>query len=162
MNRLQRMSDWWRTRDTRERAMLAVMFAMLGGFVVWYGVIAPLRHLRDNAQARYDRAAAQLTVAEAAAHEIASLLRRQPARPAGEALTRLVLDSATAAGVPVSRQRADPQGALEIGIDAVTATVLFAWLDTLRREHGLAPHTVGITEANGRLRVELSFRAGAA
>lgn len=157
MSAIQGIRDWWQARDRREQWMLGAMFAMLGAFVLWYGVVTQLQRARATAQAHYDRAANDLIAVEANVREIEALLLRQPARPHGDAFARTVLDSAKAAGVPVSRQRTDIDGALTVGIDAVQASALFGWLDELRRQHGIAPQTITIAEANGRLRVELTF-----
>lgn len=164
MSARMRAMAWWQARDGRERAMLAVMLAMLAGFALWYGVFAPLRHLRDAAQARYDRAVSELRVVEATAAEIRALQQRS-GPPAGgaagdQALAKQVLDSASAAGIPVSRQRVDADGALQVDIDAVAAPALLAWLEALRRDHALAPTAVSISRANGALRVELAFPGG--
>ena len=48
-----------------------------------------------------------------------------------------------------------------MGIDAVPATALFAWLDTLRRRHGIAPVRLRVDKDRGRLRAELAFAADA-
>lgn len=153
----RRARHWWQARDARERGMLAVMFAMLAGFALWYGIVTPLLQVRTQAQAHYDRAAAELIATRANTRDIAVLLKQRPVRPTGGAFSNAVLASAKAADVAVSRQRVDGQGALTVGIDAVQATALFDWLDTLRRDHGIAPQTLSIAKANGRLRVEVSF-----
>lgn len=162
MSVLGNLSGWWQARDRRERWMLGVMSAMLGAFVLWYGIVTPLRHAKTAAQAHYDRAAIDLIAVEANARAIKALLERQPVRPDGDAFASTVLDSAKAAAVPISHQRTDADGVLTVGIDAVQASALFGWLDALRRQHGIAPQAVTIAEANGSLRVELRFAAAGA
>lgn len=157
MSLSRRIRDGWQARNTRERIMLSAMFAMMGGFLIWYGLVTPLRGVRSDAQAHYDRAAADLAATRANARDIAALLQQQPARLTGEAFSRRVLDSARTSGVAVSRQRVDGQGTLVVGIDAVQAPALFAWLEALRRGHGIGPRTLSIAKADGQLRVEVSF-----
>lgn len=150
---------WWQEREPRERRMLGLMFAAIGGFVLWVGVVMPLQRVRDEALANRDRAANELREVVAAIGRIEALQSRQPATPTGDAFARTILDAAVAAEVPVSRQRLDDAGILTVGIDAVAAPALLGWLGGLQREHGIAPTTLDIAERNGRLQVQVGFRS---
>ncbi|WP_407352266.1 type II secretion system protein GspM [Luteimonas sp. R10] len=152
-----RLADWWRAREPRERRMVAVMLAAVAAFVLWYGIVAPLRQVRDDARARHAEAvAAAGEIERALAHVEASSARLPPA-PAGDAFATTVVDSAGAAGVAVSRQDDGGDGVLVIAIDAVDAPALFGWIDALRREHGIAPLALQVDKHGGRLRAELRF-----
>ncbi|MDQ3206720.1 MAG: type II secretion system protein M [Pseudomonadota bacterium] len=157
MTAFRRGSHWWQARDRRERAMVSVMLAMLAGFVLWYALVAPLREARAAARSEYDRAEAELVVVEAAVRRIAWLQQQHPPAPADEDLPGLILDSAEAEGVAISRQRNGQDGALELEIDAVAAPALLGWLDSMRRQQRIAPSQVTIDKANGQLRVQLRF-----
>lgn len=161
MSARARLQAWWRARDGRERALLAVMLAMLAAFAFWYGLLWPLRAARAGAQAHYDRAVATLRAVESDTAAIRARQAHLPSTPTGEALARRVLDSASAAAIPISRQRSDAQGNFSIDIDRGAAPALFAWLDTLHREHGIAPTTLRIARADGHLRAEVAFVAEA-
>jgi len=151
---------WWNGLAPRERAMLAVMASMLAAFAWWYGVLSPLRALRDGAAARHDRAALVLRQVEA---ELAALGRNGPLAPppSGEALQRLVLDSARDAGLAPSRQRSAADGSFVLEFERTDAPALFGWLGALARDHGLAPSSLRVVRANGALRADAGFGGSA-
>lgn len=157
MSRFERFRQGWQAREPRERRMLAVMFAALGAFGCWYAVIAPLQRAEAAAQARYQRAAADLVEVQSTVRDIQALEAGRPAAT-NDTWADTVLETAAAAQVPISRQRTGDQGALTVGIDAVGAPALFAWFDVLRQQHGITPHALDVGERNGQLRVEMSFQ----
>lgn len=147
---------WWSALQPREQRMVAVMLAAVAAFAFWYGLVAPLRGLRDDRIARYDRAVADR---EAVGAGVAAL---RGARPGGQAIpaavaTDALMAHAAAAGVIVARRRTTADGALELGIDAVDAPVLFAWLDAAARDHGVAPGRLLVEAAGASVRAELVF-----
>lgn len=161
MSALSRFRAWWQGREPRERVMLALMAAMLAAFTWWYGLLWPLRALREDAGERYDRAALALQAAEA---EIASLAAagdtmRPPA--AGEALQTRLLASLREAGISPSRQRTAADGAFVIEFDRVASPELFGWLGQLAEREALAPSTLRVERADGQLRAEVGFGGGA-
>lgn len=157
MSAVERVQTWWRGRDRRERAMLVAMLLMLGAFAWWYGLLWPLRALREGAQSHYDRAVAELQAAEAGVAALGARGRALPLPANAEALQRRILDSARDAGLAPSRQRADAGGAFQVEFDRVAAPALFAWLETLRREHGVAPASLRVARADGSVRAEAGF-----
>ena len=162
MNTLDKFRQWWQSRELREQRMLAVMFAAITAFALWFGVIAPLQHTRDAARDRHDRAVADLREVARGVDTIRALQAQWPAASPDDDFADTIVGAAAAAKVPVSRQRIDDAGVLEVGIDAVDAPALLGWLDGLVQQHGIAPSALDITERNGRLQVEVAFRPAAA
>lgn len=151
-----RMHPWWDARTSRERWMLGAMAAMLAAFAYWYGLHLPLRGAAEAARLRHDRAAAELARVRSEAAGIAALEERMPARPGDAAALRAaVLAAAAKAGLAVSRERDD--GGFGIEADAASPGQLFAFLDALRQDHGLAPATLSAAKSEGRLRVQAQF-----
>lgn len=144
---------WWQDRAPRERGMLALMMLALALFIGWYAVLAPLQRLADRARDRRGNAAALLAEVRAAVTETGS--GGQAGIPADPLAT--LLQGAAAGGVSISRQRDGDGGNVVLGIDAVQAPALFAWLDTMRREHGIAPLGLEVEERNGQLQAEVTF-----
>lgn len=158
MSAFDRLKHWWRARDARERRMLAVMLVLVAAFAYWYGLLWPLRQVRGLAQAHYDRALVQLRDTESAVAAIRAHDARVPETAVGgDTLTRRILDTAASASVAISRQRTDAQGRFNVGVDAVDARTLFAWLDALRTTHGIAPSALRVSRVDGRLRAEAVF-----
>lgn len=149
---------WWRQRAPRERAMLVLMAAAIAAFVSWYGAFVPLRDARDAAQARHARAVADLARVRAELGQLSDLQERLPAQPAPEALEQAVRESAAQAGFPLGQAPDSGDGHFRIRSEAATPAQLFAWLDALRMQHGLAPISLSVARNQERLRVEASFR----
>ncbi|TYT25374.1 type II secretion system protein M [Luteimonas viscosa] len=158
MTPTQRCLAWWHGREPRERMMLAVMAAMLAAFAWWYGLLWPLRSLREDAGVRYDHATVALrgVEAEVAALTAAGTGTAPAASTGGEALQRRVLDSARDAGLAPSRQRTAADGAFVLEFERVASPALFGWLGRLARD-GLAPSSLRVARADGRLRAEVGF-----
>lgn len=150
---------WWRARDARERRMLLAMGVALAAFAWWYGLLVPLRHLREHTRTRYDHAAAEWLAVRDAAAAIRDLSAGRPRD--GATLAADVLAAAKTAGVAVSRQRPQAQARLAVGIDAVDAPQLLAWLDVLQRERRVGVERIRIEKRDGRLQADIVFRAGA-
>lgn len=150
------LRTWWQALAPRERVMVSVMLVAIAAFAGWYGVLSPLRHARDAAQARYLRAVAALHETDAGLAALAAS-RDSGTALRGRARDDLIVDSAGAAGVAISRRDSEGDGSFVVGIDGAAADALFAWLDTLRDEHGIAPFALEIDKRDGRLRAELRF-----
>lgn len=160
MKPMHSLQAWWRGRLPRERAMLAVMAALLAAFAWWYGLLWPLRALRDDAGERHDRAALAL---QEAGMQAAALADRPAALPPGDrdVLLRLLHDSTRDAGLVPGRQRSAADGAVVLEFERVEAPALFGWLGRLADEAGLAPSLLQVERADGRLRAEVGFGGSA-
>lgn len=156
----QRIRTWWQQREPRERWMLGAMVAAVAAFVLWYGVLVPLRAAADAAHGRHDRATLVLLEAELQLAQLQALDQRD-ITPPGDAATlkAAVLASAGRAGLAVSREREDGTGGFGLEADAATPRQLFAWLDDLRLRYGLAPATLSVARTADQLRVQAIFDA---
>lgn len=152
-----RLADWWHARAPRERWMLATMCAAIAAFVTWYGLLAPLQSARDRAAVRHASAIQAVAEVERSLALVSAAMEDRPAAPPAERFRTSIVDSAGAAGIGLDREEPSADGGLAVGIDAVSANALFAWLDTLRLEHGIAPVAVDVERRDGRLRARLHF-----
>lgn len=153
MSAAQRLADWWKARDDRERRMLATMFAMLLAFAWWYGLMAPLQRLRADARQDYLRA---LRESQATVNHLDKLRIARGSVPDPQQMAEIVVSTAERTGLAVSRKRKHPRG-FAIGIDAAEAPAVLAWLDMLRNRHSLVPDKLTIERHGGGVRVEASF-----
>ena len=152
-----RLADWWHARVPRERWMLATMCAAIAAFVIWYGVLAPLQSARDRTAGRHASAIRALAEVESSLALVATAKDDRPAAPPADRFRTTIVNSAGAAGIGLDREEPSADGGLEIGVDAVSANALFAWLGALRLDHGIAPVAVDVERRNGRLRARLRF-----
>jgi len=153
---------WWSARDARERAMLALMLLAIGVFALWLGAWRPLDAMAHSARQHRLQATADLAEARALAAAVAERQAQRPAPLSGDALSSAIARSAAAGGVAISRQRTAGDDRLVVGIDAVETPALFAWLDLLARQHGVAPVSLKVDKRDGSLAVEAGFKAAPA
>ncbi len=146
-SRMESARFWWDGRSGREQMLLSLLAGLLVVLALWFGLVAPLRALNQAADERFEEAAAESAAVERLARQVAG----------GGAGGAAVLQSASAAGLSVSRQRADDQG-LTIWIDSADPSAVLAWLDGVQKRQGLSPSALTmVSEANGVVRVEASF-----
>lgn len=153
------LRDWWSARNARERAMLVLMLLAIAAFALWLGAWRPLDAAARSARQHRLQATANLAEVRALAAAVAERQAQRPPPLSGEALAGVITRSAAAGGVAISRQRTAGDGRFVVGIDAVEAPALFAWLDLLAQQHGLAPVSLKVEERDGGLAVEAGFAA---
>ncbi len=152
-----RLRAWWSQRDRREQQLLAVMAVMVAAFALWFGLYRPLDRMSNTAAGHRTHAAAQLYATRTAAASLQDL-RERHARPGTvDELRALVLESAVSSGLTLSREHHDPQSGVDIEVDSAQPAQLFAWLDTLRQSHGLAPDELSVVRNNTEVRVQARF-----
>ena len=160
MSPTAQLATWWRGRESRERAMLAVMAALLAAFAWWYGLLWPLRALRDDAAAHHERAVVALHATEAELAALAASGRGASSAATGEALQHRVLASVRESGLVPARQRTSADGAFVLEFERVASADLFGWLGRLVDEDGIAPSSLRVERADGGLRAEAGFGGG--
>lgn len=151
---MKRLRAWWHSRNDRERLMLAVMAAALAAFFYWFGLWRPLERWRDAGQSRYLRAAAAHIETEAL---LAGNGAGTVAGRLGAAYLQTIRDSAARAGIEIARHGHDPATGPSVAAVNVTPATLWAWLDSLRGEHGLVPRTLHLERRDGGIEVQLQF-----
>src|SRR5690606_37845967 len=155
-----RILSCWRGREPRERAMLAVMAALIAAFAWWYGLLWPLRAMREGAAARHASAVADLHQVEA---EVAVLAGSGGPSPpvGGDALQRRILDIVREAGLSPSRPRGAAAGAFGPAFERVAAPALRGWLGPLAGAEGIAPSALSVERAGGGLRAAVGLGGAA-
>lgn len=151
---------WWRSRAPRERILLAVMVLAIVAFLAWFAVLRPLGRWQQEAAADRLAAVAALEGVRTARAELATFRSALPEpEPMDASVEELLTRTAAASGVALARKQVR-DGLVVVGIDAVEAPALLAWLDALARQ-GVAPVAMETGERDGSLHAELAF-AGAA
>ncbi len=161
MSAVQAIRAWWHSRDRREQWLLGTMCLMLAAFAYWYGMLVPLRLLANRTLQDYDRAAADVVLVRQQADALARL--RNDA-PRGTITLEAVRASARAAGIAIRTSPGSETGRLDIQVDEVPATQLFAWLDALREVHRVDPGVLHVErrESGVSARFDLPANPGAA
>ncbi|WP_311270273.1 type II secretion system protein M [Sphingobium sp. WCS2017Hpa-17] len=131
---MERIATYWSERSTREQWMLGVMFALLGGVILWFGVAMPLdraqRSARETLLAATDRNAA----VRAAVKQLKTLPRDAAATGPTTPVDQFVGQSAGEAGLTLERAQAQGNDRMEIAIASVRPVALFSWLATLEAQ----------------------------
>ena len=151
------MVDWWTTRSRREQIMLGVMAALLLGFLLWFGVAAPLRTAAQDASAHLTRALGDEAVVDSAVAEIARLGEAAPPPTSAGPLDRLVADTAAEAGLRVIRIEAVADGGVQAVVSGPSTQVL-PWIARLQSEHAIAARHLTLLKGDvGQLDVDATF-----
>ncbi len=158
MTLLQSARDAWAGRTARERLMLQGLGVVLGGLLLWYGVLSPLETAQGWARDERQAAVADL----AAVNGLARAGGPGGSPAAGRGLAGVVDAAAAASGIAIERRREEADGRLTVWITTVQPRILMQWISGLRTGHGVS--VVGMSAAKadaGSLSVEVSFeRAG--
>lgn len=131
---MERIATYWSERSTREQWLLGVMFALLGGVILWFGVAMPLdraqRSARETLLAATDRNAA----VRAAAKQLKSLPRNAATTGPASPIDQFVGQSAGEAGLTLERAQAQGSDRMDIAIASVRPVALFSWLAALEAQ----------------------------
>ncbi|HEX7327420.1 MAG TPA: type II secretion system protein GspM [Casimicrobiaceae bacterium] len=157
------IADAWFGRSARERAVLAVLAAIVVAAIVVFAVLRPLAGAVERARADAARAEALLAAARADRAMEDSLARAVPATGAGNSAIAVTRALAQHGLTPLAPPRAGDDGSVDVIVAAVPFDALVRALDALARSDGLhVEHAVlaRLADADG-VRAELSLRAGA-
>lgn len=131
---------WWSGRSLREQRLLLVMGALLGGIVLWFGVITPTLDWRADATERRAEAEADLNLIRAGAARIAGGASSMAADQVQAAARR----AADAGGVNAVFNPLDD--GVGFSVNGATTATLFGWLAALDAEHGIEARTLTVSE----------------
>jgi general secretion pathway protein M len=155
MTALQAARDFWAQRTGRERVMLQGLGVILGGVLLWFGVLSPLNAAKDWARAERQGAAADLAAVNALTRTGTS---RGVTQASGRGLAGVVDVAAAAAGIVIERRREEADGRLTVWITAVQPRILMQWISGLRTGHGVSVVAMSAAKADASsLTVEVSF-----
>ncbi|MDP1643777.1 MAG: type II secretion system protein GspM [Phenylobacterium sp.] len=150
------MRDWWIGRSPREQGLLGLLGALLAGFLVWFGLAAPLQGAARGAEARLTRALADEAVVDAAVAEIARLGERAPTRRSTP-VEQLVAETAASAGLDVIRIEAADGDSVQAVVSGPSTAVL-PWIALLQAEHAVAARHLTLLKGDvGQLDVDATF-----
>lgn len=140
--------EFWHGRTPRERAMLAVMGALLAAFAMWLLIVRPLGGWADASTQR--RQQAELALAQVRAVPPA------PARPDTAGLEPTLRATAQAQGLtPVLAMSED--GGLGFRLTGVYGAAALRWLAAVRTASGAEPRRLSITSEGETVSVDGAF-----
>jgi type II secretory pathway component PulM len=116
--------------------MLGGLAVLLTGFILWFGLVAPLGRLAAAAEERRAEAAAALIQTRSLAAAVSLATGAAPADPAN-----VVRRSAAAAGLHIAREQSAADGRFSVWLDGVPSTSLFTWLASFQAGRGLSVET---------------------
>lgn len=149
---MARLSNWWDSRVPRERLLLSLLGALLGLFILVFGLILPVQSAHADATADLKRAQADLIAASRLT-------------PATEDTARLPFDRsvlvtvARAQDVRLTRVQPGNDGTLSVWIDEAQTQRLYAFFDTLLSDYAVGLDQVIVSaDANGQLSAQFVVR----
>lgn len=151
---------WWESRTPRERVLLLIMAALIAAMGFWFAVVAPLRNAEAAAEERYARAVTRLMSVSATTEEVAALQAVRSSGASSQALAQVVVQTALANGVALSRQTPAP-GGLAVTIETADPGSAFRWIASLQRDHGVSVSILVLGRNPDRsLRLQVKFAGG--
>lgn len=139
----------WAGRSAREQWMLGVMFGLIAGLLLWFGLVRPIE------MARLSTRTAMLDAADRNAGIRAKvvMLKHLPARErrAGPQIPfdQYMGQSAGEAGLTLERAQAQGEDKIDIAIASVRPIALFSWLGRLEGQ-GMRVETLRVQPAPTR------------
>lgn len=158
------MTGWWMTRTGREK-LLILMAAVLLAFALWYQfLLQPGASARAEALSRYERAVQTLARLDRIHQLQADGAALRPAAVSGdiEAMRRLAVQRAGAAGLAIASSRTASPATFQAELEQADPSVIFAWLRQLETDAGLRVTASSmLASGDGRVTASLEFATGA-
>lgn len=146
------MMNWWMERTERERWLLAGVGGLLALLMLWQFFYRPVVDYHRDAEQSYAAAQDRLEDMQQAASQVAALQGRSSgeARDAGGQSTRsLVMASAQAAGLAVTRLQPGEDDSLTVWIDDADARLVYDWLVALQEKFGVSVQKASLSANDG-------------
>ncbi|MET0364326.1 MAG: type II secretion system protein GspM [Sphingobium sp.] len=139
---MKAIRDWWSGLSDRERRLVTLMLVLVGGVVLWLGVLRPVQAGIANGWVRYGAAVD-------ANASVRAKLKRLKGKGTGAVrsdvpMGQSVAQTASEAGLTLDRSAAQGTGRLAITIGSAKAGALLAWLSDLEAR-GVLVETINMT-----------------
>ncbi|NWK96652.1 type II secretory protein PulM [Sphingobium lactosutens] len=131
---MERIATYWAERSTREQYMLGVMFALLAGVMLWFGVAMPLGRAQKNAREALIEATDRNAAVRSAVKQLKSLPRTPASSGPAVPLDQFVGQGAGEAGLTLERAQAQGNDRMDIAIASVRPIALLSWLSQLEAQ----------------------------
>jgi general secretion pathway protein M len=150
---------WWSTLSLRERVLVGMAGALVGGLVGWYLIVVPLNTALASAAEAH---AAALDRRAAIGSRVAALRQRSDARPTATSPVSVAVDQAAAeVGLPLARNDPAGDGGAAIAIAAGRSTAILTLLHQLDRTGIQASDLALRRNGDGTLALTGTFRRSA-
>lgn len=156
------MKAWLLRLNTREQLSVLVLALVLGLYLLYMLLWAPVAASRDRMAEQNAAVAASLLRVDALASELAQLRAAGVDSRQQRNLTALVNQSTAQRGLAVSRLQPGSRGDLQVRLENARFADLAAWLHTLETREGLLIEEIALTQAGGAGLVNATVRLGQA
>lgn len=158
------MTQWWETREPRERLLLSIAGGLTLLVLGYLLVIRPLSSAGQDADRALNSAQADRSIVERGI----AVLSSSDATSAGAApdvddFRSMVTRSAREAGLSLSRVQRGGDGTIQLRFDDTEPPLLFAWLATIENQPGGEIVAASISARNDeRIEAVIELRGGRA
>jgi len=155
---IESLKIWWNGREPRERVLLSIMLALIGGMIAWLGLYRPIEAgLRQAALDNLEAAERHADVA----YKVGLLQRAEKRATGASALPveQIVGQSAGEAGFTLERVQAQGNDRVDVAIASARSPALLGWIAALEGQ-GVAVDRAMISPSGvtGTVSAQLSFR----
>lgn len=150
------MTEWWRERSDREKALLGAMAGACLCSLVYLAMLRPVMSYNEEAQIYYESAAALYADVSRAADELSDFSRNGVVLANRDDRPVRVLASASAReqGLSITRIQPMADDTVSFWLNNVDVRSLFAWTVDLQLEHGITVARADILRMPDKLSVQ--------
>lgn len=136
----------WAGRSAREQWMLGVMFGLIAGLLLWFGLVRPIEMARLSTRTAMLDAADRNAGIRAKVAMLKHLPAREPRAGPQIPFDQYMGQSAGEAGLTLERAQAQGEDKIDIAIASVRPIALFSWLGRLEGQ-GMRVETLRVQPA---------------
>ena len=152
------MKDWFTRYNQREQLSLLAVAAVLGCYVLYFGIWAPVASMRDEMATRNRNASQVLQRVDAMVSEVLRLRNNGEGKSLKRNLTSIVNQSTSRLALPVSRLQPNSRGEIQVRLENAVFDDILQWLHDMEYRQSLLVREVSITQSGTAGRVNASIR----
>lgn len=144
-------TQWLARLQPQERRALMALAVFLAAIVLWFGVWAPLKNLRDAKEATYQSLLQDVRWMEAQAAQGSGVVAPADAKSMPEGSSILSLATAAAQGHHITLSRAEPaeDNRLHVTLESAPFSKVLTWLQELQGNYGIRAINVTLERKTG-------------
>ena len=152
------MKDWFTRYNQREQLSLLALAAVLGCYVLYFVIWAPVASMRDEMATRNRNASQVLQRVDAMVSEVLRLRNNGEGKSLKRNLTSIVNQSTSQLALPVSRLQPNSRGEIQVRLENAVFNDILQWLHDMEYRQSLLVREVSITQSGTAGRVNASIR----
>ena len=154
------MKQWFLARSNQEQVIIVLLATVLGLFLIWQMLVAPMREKQQQLETRQQALSNQLQEVQQLAERYQQLEQQgESALQTGQqSLPNLVDASVIKHGLTLRRYQPSSSGTAQIRFENMAFSSIISWLYDLEVEQGVGIKDLSITDGQSEGLVNVSVR----